>query len=95
MNRLMINHESAKKNKVITSRTKKIAPISIITHSNIIFKKGKLNNVASSYLESSQKIQNPQNRTIEATHKSKSKNSNNKNSTHIYNTFNKTFGSSY
>ena len=95
MNRLMINNESAKKNKVITSRTKKIAPISIITHSNIIFKKGKLNNVASSYLESSQKIQNPQNRTIEATHKSKSKNSNNKNSTHIYNTFNKTFGSSY
>ena len=95
MNRLMIKHESAKNNKVISSRTKKIAPISIITHSNILFKKGKLNNVATSYLESCQKIQNPQNRTIEATHKSISKNSNNKNSSHIYNTFNKTFGSSY
>jgi hypothetical protein len=96
MNRLMIKHESEKKNnKVITSKTKKIAPISLITHSNILFKKGKLNNVATSYLESCQKIQNPQNRTIEATHKSKSKNSKIKNSSHIYNTFNKTFGSSY
>ena len=45
-------------NSIISNNTKKPNPISIITGINSIFKKKKLNNIAASYLETSQKLQN-------------------------------------
>lgn len=45
-------------NSIISNNTKKPNPISIINGINSIFKKKKLNNVAASYLETSQKLQN-------------------------------------
>ena len=49
---------SIKEGKVISSRIKKKTPISLITCSNAIFIKKKLNNIATSYINDSQAIQN-------------------------------------
>ena len=58
MNPTINQHENIKNNNLAQPRNKKAAPISLITGTETIFIKGKINNVATSYFESSQKIQN-------------------------------------
>ncbi len=97
MNSFLIQEGNINNNRVISTRCKKTLPISLITGPKTIFKKGKLNNIATSYLESSQKIQNNLHKnkisikTIELKNNSKSKNNN---SSNVYNTFNITLNSS-
>jgi hypothetical protein len=97
MNSFLIQEGNINNNRVISTRSKKTLPISLITGPKTIFKKGKLNNIATSYLESSQKIQKNFHKnkisfkTLELKNNSKSKNSN---SSNVYNTFNITLNSS-
>ena len=58
MNSAINQHENIKNNNIAQPRTKKAIPISLITGTDSIFIKGKINNIATSYFESSQKIQN-------------------------------------
>ena len=57
MNSSINHHENSKSNNIMQPRIKKSIPISIITGTETIFIKGKLNKVATSYFETSQKIQ--------------------------------------
>ena len=80
-------------NSIISNNTKKPNPISIITGINSLFKKKKLNNVAASYLETSQKLQNFQKKkkALENNNQLNNLQSNHyEYSTNIYNTFNLT-----
>ena len=58
MNPSFNQHENIKNTNLAQPRNKKAIPISLITGTDSIFIKGKINNVATSYFESSQKIQN-------------------------------------
>ena len=97
MNSFLIQEGNINNNRIISTHSKKTLPISLITGPKTIFKKGKLNNIATSYLESSQKIQKNFHKnkislkTLELKKNSKSKNSN---SSKVYNTFNITLNSS-
>ena len=97
MNSFLIQEGNINNNRIISTHSKKTLPISLITGPKTIFKKGKLNNIATSYLESSQKIQKNFHKnkislkTLELKKNSKSKNSN---SSNVYNTFNITLNSS-
>ena len=97
MNSFLIQEGNINNNRIISTHSKKTLPISLITGPKTIFKKGKLNNIATSYLESSQKIQKNFHKnkisfkTLELKNNSKSKNSN---SSNVYNTFNITLNSS-
>lgn len=84
-----IHQENSKNTNIIQSKNKKSAPISIITGSDSIFIKGKLNDVATSYFKTSQKIQNlyKEKNSIGKTETSKN-NSKSKNNIYTNNTLN-------